>query len=244
MTGTRTIVAMIPARYGSERLPKKNLILLDKIPLIAHVIQKVIDSQIFDKIVVNGDHDIFGEIADNYKVEFYKRPALLATSTARSDDVIYDFIKKHSTDILAWINPIAPLQSSREICDIVKYFISRGLDSLVTVRDQQVHGNFRNKPLNYSLDEKFLKTQDLDPVQIFVYSIMMWNSKVFVKEFEKKGYGLLCGKRGFYPVSWRSSIIIKYKEDIQLCESLLRGDKSPHRREIKYYQSKGDEDHE
>ena len=240
MKESKQVIAMIPARMGSERLPQKNLVMLNNEPLIGHAVRQAKESGVFDRIVVNADHKVFGEIAHRYGVEFYDRPSELTSSTARSDDVVYDFIQKHPGDFVAWMNPISPLQPAEEIADVVRYFIKENLDSLITVRDVQVHCNFRGKPLNYSLGEKFAKTQDLDPVQPFVYSIMMWRTQTFVETYRKKGYALLFGKMGFYPVSWLSSIIVKYEEDIRLCEYILKGMESASGKELEYYSSPGD----
>lgn len=242
MKESKQVIAMIPARMGSERLPQKNLVMLRDEPLIGHTIRKANEAGVFDRIVVNADHEIFGEIAHQYGVEFYNRPEDLASSTARSDDVVYDFIQKHPADFVAWMNPISPLQPAEEVAAVVHYFINENLDSLVTVRDIQVHCNFRGKPLNYSATDKFAKTQDLDPVQPFVYSIMMWRTRTFLETYRKKGYALLFDKMGFYPVSWLSSIIIKYEEDIRLCEYILRGMKSASGEELQYYSSPIDSD--
>jgi CMP-N-acetylneuraminic acid synthetase len=234
-TSNGDVIAMIPARMGSERLRMKNLVMLKGEPMIGHIIRKAKESGVFDRVVVNADHAVFNEIADRYGVEFYHRDSSLASSAARSDDVIYDFMQKHPGDYVAWVNPISPLQPAEEIAAVVRYFIGEKLDSLITVRKEQVHCNFRGEPLNYSSGEKFAKTQDLDPVERFVYSIMMWRTETFVETYDQKGYALLFGKMGFYPVSWLSSIIIKYEEDIRLCEYILDGVKARAGKSLEYY---------
>jgi CMP-N-acetylneuraminic acid synthetase len=230
-----TVIAMIPARMGSERLRMKNLVMLGDEPMIGHIIRKAKESGVFDRVVVNADHPVFNEIANRYDVEFYFRDTALAASTARSDDVVYDFMQKYPGSIVAWVNPISPLQPAEEIAAVVRHFTRENLDSLITVRRDQVHCNFEGEPLNYSPGEKFARTQDLDPVERFIYSIMMWRSETFVETYKREGYALLCGKIGFYPVSWLSSIIVKYEEDIRLCEYILNGMKTVGRRTLEYY---------
>lgn len=239
MTKSESVAAMIPARIGSERLPKKNLVMVNGEPLIGHVIRRAKESGVFDRIVVNSDDRIFGDIAKDYGVEFYFRPAELATSAARSDDVIYDFMAKHPADYVAWVNPISPLQPSEEVGEVIRYFIKENLDSLITVREEQVHCNFRGEPLNYVTEEKFAKTQDLDPVERFVYSIMMWRTRAFQETYDEKGYALLFGNTGFYPVSWLSSIIVKYEEDVRLCEYILNGIGNKAHKPLEYYEAPG-----
>lgn len=214
---------MVPARLGSERLARKNLALLAEEPLIAYAIKAAKESRAFNRIVVNSEASVFGRIAQQYGVEFYRRPEHLATSATKSDEVVYDFAMHHATDVVVWVNPIAPLQPSQEVREVVSHFVRSGLDSLITVREEQVHCNFRSEPLNYALGEKFAKTQDLEPVQRFVYSLMMWQRNTFLAEYERRGHAILFGRMGFYPVSQLSSLIIKTEEDIRLCEYILIG---------------------
>ena len=216
------IIAMIPARMGSARLTMKNLALLNGKPLIYYAIQAAKDSSAFDRIVINSEGALFAKIAERYKVGFYQRSAEWATSTAKSDFIVYDFVKNNPCDIIVWVNPTSPLQTGDEIKQVVSYFLEKRLDTLITVKNEQVHCIFRDKPINFTLDEVFAQTQDLIPVQPFVYSIMMWRTKAFVKTFNKKGHAFFCGKVGFYPVSKLASIIIKRKEDLMLADFVMR----------------------
>lgn len=216
------IIAMIPARLGSVRLPMKNLALLGGKPLIFYAINAAKESDIFDDIFLNSENMLFKKIADRYDIEFYKRPNRLAISGAKSDFVVYDFIKKNPCDIVAWINPTSPLQTGDEIKKVVNYFLDNNLDSLITVKNEQVHCVYKNKPVNFRLKEVFAKTQELTPVNPFVYSVMMWRARIFQSEFEKKGRAFFCGKTGYYAASKISSFIIKKEEDLMMAELLLK----------------------
>lgn len=220
--GNRVTIAMIPARMGSTRLAMKNLALINGKPMIYYAIKAAKDSGVFDRIVINSEDAVFSEIARRYKVEFYLRPPRWATSSAKSDFVVYDFIKKNPCDTVAWINPIAPLQTGDEVKRAVKYFHGGKLDSMITVKDEQVHCVFKGRPVNFDMKKVFAKTQDLTPVQPFVYSVMMWKARVFVREFEKKGYAFFCGKAGYFPVGKLSTVIIKRREDLMLADYLMR----------------------
>ena len=228
------IIAMIPARMGSTRLAMKNLALVNGKPLIYYAIKAAHDARIFDRVVINSEHPIFSKIAVRYKAEFYRRPAEWATSEAKSDSVVYDFLKNNPCDIVAWINSTAPLQTGDEVRRVVRYFIEQGLDSLVTVKDEQVHCIYRGRPVNFRTDEVFSRTQDLMGVQSFVYSVMVWRSSVFMKEFEKKAYALLCGKVGYFPVSKLSGVIIKKEEDLMLADYIMRAMAKKKRYKVSY----------
>lgn len=216
------IIAMIPARMGSERTPMKNLALLNGKPLIFYAIQAAKESGVFDRIVINSENTFFAKIAQRYKVEFYQRPAKWATSTTNSDFVVYDFIRNNPCDIVVWVNPISPLQTGEEIKRIVNYFLKESFGSLITVKDEQVHCMYKGRPVNFEMDNVFARTQDLISVQLFVYSVMMWRRNIFIRTFKRKGHALFCGKVGFCPVSKLSAIIIKRKEDLMLADYILR----------------------
>lgn len=220
------IIAMIPAKKSSARLKMKNLALVDGKPLVYYAIKAAKDSGVFDKIVVNSDDNFFSKIARRYGVDFYLRPAALGSSTTKTDEVMYDFIQNNPAEITAWVSPISPLQTGEEVRKVIDYFCRERLDSLITVREEQVHCLYGGKPLNYREDEIFAQTQELIPIQRHVYSIMMWRNKTFLDKYEKDRHAVLCGRIGYYPISKLSSLIIKKEEDLRLIEYIMAGKKN------------------
>ena len=234
MSEDLNIIAMIPARIGSTRLKMKNLALIDGKPLIYYTIEAAKTSGVFNKVVLNSDSEIFAEIARRYDVEFYQRPVELGSSTTKSDAVIYDFMSKHSSDVLVWVNPTSPLQTGDEIKDVIKHFIKEWLDTLITTKNEQVHCVYQDKPVNFRMEEIFAQTQDLEPVQPFVYSIMMWKNRTFMDAYEKHGHALFCGKVGYYPVSKEAALVVKTEEDLMLADYIMRAEKQRRGQRIEY----------
>ncbi len=85
-----------------------------------------------------------------------------------------------------------------------------------------MHCNFNKRPLNYSKDSKFSKTQNLQEIQTFVYSLMMWKRNSFMKKYKKDKNAILCGKTYFYPVKNLSTIIIKKFDDLKLANYVMK----------------------
>ena len=216
------IVAMVPAKLGSTRLAMKNLALIEGKPLIYYAIEAARAARIFDKIIVNAEDALFEKIARRYGADFYLRPRELVSPTTKTDTVMNDFLEKNPCDIVAWVSPIAPLQPALEVRRMVEYFVEEGLDTLMTVKDEQVHCVYEEKPVNYESDEIFAQTQDLEPVRAFVYSVMMWRASTFLDEFRRKGHAALCGKVGYFSVSKLSAVIIKKQEDLMLASCLMK----------------------
>ena len=229
----KKILAMIPARIGSQRLKFKNLVLINNKPLIQYVIEASKKARVFDEIYINSDSSIFKKIAKKNKIKFYKRPNRLGSSSTKSDDVVYDFINNFNCDIIVWVNPIAPLQSPEEIRKVIKFFKRKKLNSLVTTNKQKNHAIFNNNPLNFKKNSRFAKTQDLKPVELMVYSIMMWKSESYLKNYKKNKSAILHGKVGFYPVDKFSGIIVKDRTDLEIISTIIRSSK--YKKKIKYY---------
>lgn len=231
------IYAMIPARIGSQRLKYKNLALINKKPLISYAIDAAKRAKIFKKIILNSDHRIFESISKLYKVDFYLRKKKYGSSNTKSDDLVNDFLINNNCDILMWINPIAPLLDFNDIKKIKKYFIRKNLNSLITTHKVNVHSmeNIKKnilKPINFKFNTKFEKTQDLKPISLMNYCVMMWRSKSFTNNMKNYGSAILHGKVGFYDLDMYKSFIVKNKLDLNLIENIMN---SNLKRKVKYH---------
>ena len=80
-------IAVIPARGGSKRIPRKNIKLFCGKPLIAYSIETAKKSTLFDKIVVSTDDDEIAEVARACGSEVLKRPKELADDFTGTADV-------------------------------------------------------------------------------------------------------------------------------------------------------------
>ena len=81
-------IAIIPARGGSKRIPRKNIKEFHGKPLIAYSIETALKSKIFDKIVVSTDDKEIATIAKKYGANIIQRPKELADDYTGTWDVI------------------------------------------------------------------------------------------------------------------------------------------------------------
>lgn len=82
-------VAIIPARGGSKRIPRKNIKLFAGKPIIAYSIEAAIASKLFDKIMVSTDDEEIATIAESYGAEIpFMRPKSLSDDHTGSNDVL------------------------------------------------------------------------------------------------------------------------------------------------------------
>jgi len=85
----KNAIAIIPARGGSKRIPRKNIKLFYGKPLIAYSIEVAISSKLFDKIIVSTDDEEIAKIAKTYGAEVpFIRPKELSDDFTGTTDVI------------------------------------------------------------------------------------------------------------------------------------------------------------
>lgn len=214
------IVAMIPARLGSQRLSKKNLRHLNGIPLVSRSLKKCLDTECFDQIWLNSEDLIFKKYADEHGVNFYKRPAELSSNTATSEDFVYDFLTHVDCDYVVQVHSIAPLLSVDSIRSFVSHLKLVEPDALMSVELIQLEALFQNKPINFNFKQK-TNSQDLLPVQRLSWSISAWKRETFIHAVQSGKCATYFGDIDYYPVNAMASHVIKTEQDLKIAEALL-----------------------
>jgi len=87
-------VAIIPARGGSKRIPRKNIRLFHNKPMLSYSIEAAIESNLFDKVIVSTDDQSIAEVAKEYGASVpFIRPAEFSDDHTGVLDVV-----KHSIE--------------------------------------------------------------------------------------------------------------------------------------------------
>lgn len=112
-------IAIIPARGGSKRIPRKNIKDFFGKPLISYSIQAALQSQLFDQVVVTTDDEEIADIARQYGANVpFIRPKELSDDFTNTQEVIdhaIDFFKNQGIqyDYECTIYATAPLLQSQ-----------------------------------------------------------------------------------------------------------------------------------
>jgi CMP-N-acetylneuraminic acid synthetase/quercetin dioxygenase-like cupin family protein len=231
------IIAMVPARLGSQRVFKKNLRLINGRPLISYSIETAVKSGVFDQVYVNSEADIFSEIARSYGANYYKRPKIFSTDSANNDQFALDFIKNTDGNILIQILPTSPLISVEEIKDFVNYMVDNDFDTLVSTTEHQIAGIYKNKPINFKILEPHISSQDMSPIGTYATVLMGWKYSNFKDNMDKLGFAYHGGKGkiGYFPIKGLSTIDIDNEEDFKLAEVAIKMHSLTEFKEPEYY---------
>lgn len=133
------LLALIPARGGSKRLPGKNILPLGDKPLIAWTIVAALESKIFADVLVSTDDPAIADIARTWGAQApWLRPPELATDSAGSVEVVLhalDWYEKEygAIDSLMLLQPTSPFRKPETIQAALRKFMAGEARSLVTV---------------------------------------------------------------------------------------------------------------
>lgn len=218
------IVAMIPARLDSKRIPKKNLRLINGKPLISYIVEKVVAANIFDEIYINSEAEIFEEIANQYNIKFYKRPEKYSTDKSTNDEFTLDFMEHVSGDLLIQVLPTSPLIKISDITDFTNTMVKGNYDTLISVEAKQIACAYNKIPINFDPQKTNPPSQEMTPINAYATALMGWKYDCFLSNMRENNCAYHGGKgnTGYFELRGLSSIDIDREEDFRLVEAIIR----------------------
>ena len=134
MFNNKTFLAIVPARGGSKRLPRKNILDLAGKPLLVWSIEAGLMSQYIDKVVVSSDDDEILTIAKHFNADTIQRTSVLASDTATSFDVIKHTLEQFGNyEYVVLLQPTSPLREAKHIDDAIAFLNEKGADAVISV---------------------------------------------------------------------------------------------------------------
>ena len=175
-----SIVGFIPTKLNSERLPKKNILPLDGIPLVNYVLRTLNNVELIDDTVVfASESSITGYIEKNLRFTFMERPAYLDTNEAKVQDFIGEFLKRTKSEIIVLLHITSPFVRPETVSECLHNVMSGKYVSAFAALDNRKYAWYKGKPLNYSLETPTPRTQDLEPVLFEQSGLYVFRREVF-----------------------------------------------------------------
>jgi CMP-N-acetylneuraminic acid synthetase len=141
-----SILALVPARGGSRRIPGKNIKPLCGLPLIAHTLRTAKAAECFSRILVSTDD---ADIVDAARANDGETPWLRSTSSAGDTSLMIDVVLevldcieaegKPLPDALMLLQPTSPFRSVKSIHRAIEMFRESGGESVVSVSQAVSH---------------------------------------------------------------------------------------------------------
>jgi len=215
-----TIIAIIPARAGSKRLPRKNLLEIAGRPLIEWTIKAALESEIFDQVIVSSDGDEILRVAEQNEVTPHRRPDKLSTDSASSTDVLINVIETFPSVDFCLLQPTSPLRQCGQIKHSFSLYQRHSSTCLVSVCELdhpiQWSGTLSSSGELIGLDLSSTLSQDIAKRYRLNGAIYWRNTRDFLETSQ-----LVTERPLAFEMTRESSVDIDEFVDFKLAEQLL-----------------------
>ena len=207
---------IIPARGGSKRIPKKNLVDLNGKPLVYYTIMESL--KVTNNVYVSTENTEIKNVAKKYGAIVLDRPEKLSTDYSKTEDVVEHFLEEIDVDgnnLFCVVQPTSPLLKSKYLkdgFDLMKY----KFDSVISVSEERgYYWDSNGKPINFELGNR-KRTQDHE----------VWfkeNGAFYITTKDKflENNILQNGHVGFIKMKQKDSIDIDDYEDLELVRRMM-----------------------
>jgi YrbI family 3-deoxy-D-manno-octulosonate 8-phosphate phosphatase len=212
------IVALVPLRGGSKRIPGKNIKPIAGKPLGYWACAAAANSRYINDVYVSTEDEQIARMVESFNlgVQVVPRPAVLATDQTTTDVVMLHFMNVVNFDIVATIQATSPLVSGSDLDLAVEQFLYEGDDSLLTgVPIKRFVWSSNGRPLNYDpLHRPF--SQDFE-------GSIMENGAFYLtrREILQTHHNRLGGKIGIFRMAAETATEIDTPEDWETVERHL-----------------------
>ncbi len=132
-------LAIITARGGSKRIPRKNIREFCGKPILAYSVEAAIASGVFDTVMVSTDDEEIAEIARQYGADVpFLRSQETANDYATTPDVVREVLAEYGKrgehfEVAAFIFPTAPFVTGEKLKDAMNRLLGSDADTLMSV---------------------------------------------------------------------------------------------------------------
>ena len=111
----KLVLAVIPARGGSKRFPRKNVALFQGKPLIQWAWEAALGSKYIDRVVLSTEDREIAKLAGANHITVVMRPDELASDDALNEDVLRHALTIFAADWVVLLQPTSPLRTKEDI---------------------------------------------------------------------------------------------------------------------------------
>ena len=216
----KKVTALVPMKGNSERVPDKNIRLLNQKPVCYWILESLSKSKYIDEIIVNTDSKKIKDLVSNFKkVKTIDRPKYLLGDTVSIQPLIAHDINYAKNEYIFQTHSTNPLLKTKTIDLAIETFFNRlnKNDALFSVTPIKQRFYFNNcLPVNHD-PKKLIQTQLLEP--IYHENSCLY---IFSKKTNQKTKNRLGDKPFMFEMDHLESADIDEMHDFYWAEFLLK----------------------
>lgn len=210
------VVAFIPIKLHSERLPHKNILDLGGKPLCYYMTSSLLNVKGIDEIYVFCSDDSIKKYLPS-GIKFLKRDPYYDGNFVKGQEIYESFINQVDADIYVLAHATAPFIKTESFQNALDNVLSGDYDSALSVKKVQTFTWYQGKTLNYDLND-IPRTQDIEPIYYETSAFFMFKKTVFT-EMGKRRIG---EKPYFQEVDDIEAVDIDYPEDFTFAQAIIK----------------------
>ncbi len=220
------VLAIVPARGGSKRIPGKNLALVGGEPLIVHTLRHARYSAHVGTVFVSTDDDEIAAISARHGAEVVRRPPELASDRASSESALLHVLDHRRTsglddpDIVVFLQCTSPVRRPDDIDRAIEQFVHEDADSMFSAHCGAHYvwclRDGRLQSLTYDYGQR-PRSQDFEPQYRENGSLFLVRPRCLRDQNNRLG-----GKISVYEMDFWSSFEIDTSEELELLDWILR----------------------
>jgi len=210
------VVAFVPAKGTSERIPNKNLAILDGEHLFKRKLRQLLECPLIDEVILDTDSDELAALASDLPVRRVKRPADLAANSTDGHELFAWECTQASADIYIQALCTAPFVTAETVERAITALQENpSYDSLVAVSQTKQY-TWKNGEPEYGRG-RIPNSVDLPEITLEAMSLYAVRATVLPT---KKRFG---SAPFFFPLNPTEIIDVNWPEDLQLAETIAAG---------------------
>jgi len=186
MNKKKKVVAFVPIKLNSQRLPNKNILPIEERPLCWYILNSLSKAENIDETFVYcSDESVKNYIPKG--TTFLKRDSRLDGDLIKGFDIYESFIHKVDADIYILAHTTSPFIKSETISKALNSILDKGHDSAFSAQRIQTFAWYKGKPINYNIND-VPRTQDIEPIYIETSAFFMFEKEIFTKHHRRIGF--------------------------------------------------------
>ena len=180
------VVAFVPIKLNSQRLPHKNILPIAGHPLCWHLCNTLLKVNNIDEVYVYcSDERVSDYIPEG--VILKKRDKKLDGDLVKGFDIYRSFISEVDADVYVLAHTTSPFIKQESIDNALKHIVSGSNDSAFSAEKIQTFAWYKDKPINYDLND-VPRTQDLEPIWVETSAFFMFKKEIFIDYNRRIGF--------------------------------------------------------
>lgn len=207
-------VAFVPIRLNSKRVIGKNLKMLGGKPLMCYILETLASVKTIDEVYVYcSNEDVIQYLPVD--VKFLKRPDFLDRDETLGKEIYGEFVKTIDADIYILAHTTSPFMKQETVEKALDKIINGNYDSAFSCEKIQTFTWYKNKPLNYELND-IPRTQTIEPIYVETSAFFMFKKEIWTEHGQRIGFNPY-----FALVDKIEGVDIDWPEDFEFAEKII-----------------------